>query len=125
MANEFEVTTTVKFSDERIEDLLCGALEGGSNYWYNITGEVNPTNFKYPHPHLKLPMTEGCGLLIGDVEDAEIEPKLLNRESLAKGLKTMAEKYSHHFKNFMEENDDADTSDVFLQCCLFGEIVYG
>ena len=125
MANEFEVTTTVKFSDQRIEDLLCGALEGGSNYWYNISGEVNPTNIECQHRHLQLPMTEGCGLLIGDYEDDEIEPVLLNRESLAKGLKIMAEKYNRHFKDFMEENDDADTSDVFLQCCLFGEMVCG
>jgi len=37
----------------------------------------------------------------------------------------MAEKYPRHFHNFLEENDDAETGDVFIQCCLFGEIVYG
>jgi hypothetical protein len=25
----------------------------------------------------------------------------------------------------LNENDDADTGDVFLQLCLFGEVVYG
>jgi len=37
----------------------------------------------------------------------------------------MGEKYDWHLKNFIEENDDAETADVFLQCCVLGDIVYG
>jgi hypothetical protein len=40
-------------------------------------------------------------------------------------LALMAEKEPRHFGDFMGENDDATTSDVFLQLCLFGEVVYG
>ena len=50
---------------------------------------------------------------------------LLNRESIAKGLDIMAEKYDWHLKAIIEEDDDADTSDVLLQCALFGDIVFG
>jgi hypothetical protein len=44
--------------------------------------------------------------------------------AIKSGLKVMAEKYPHHWQDFVSENDDAITGDVFLQCCLFGEIVY-
>jgi hypothetical protein len=44
---------------------------------------------------------------------------------MAKGLQVMAEKYPVHFNNFDSDNFDAETGDVFLQCSLFGEIVYG
>jgi hypothetical protein len=37
----------------------------------------------------------------------------------------MAREYGRHFSDMIAENDDATTADVFLQCCLFGELVYG
>lgn len=50
---------------------------------------------------------------------------ILDQKKLIKGAKIMAQKYPRHFKNWIEETDDSITADVFLQCCLFGEIVYG
>jgi hypothetical protein len=44
---------------------------------------------------------------------------------VTKGLEIMATKYARHFADLVSENDDADTHDVFLQCALFGEVVYG
>ena len=49
----------------------------------------------------------------------------VDREVAEKGLKIMAEKYPHHFRNFIDEQDDAITADVFLQCCVFEELIYG
>jgi len=114
----------VEITEERMSDLLCTALEGGSNYWYQAMGYVNPNNVKTEYKHLELPFIEGCGMMIGDCESDE-EPKLLNLEAMLNGLKIMGVKYPWHLKNFLEENDDAETGDVFLQCSLFGEIVYG
>jgi hypothetical protein len=37
----------------------------------------------------------------------------------------MAREAPQHFADFLNENDDADTGDVFVQCCLLGEIRYG
>ena len=39
--------------------------------------------------------------------------------------KKMAEKYPRQWKKFIDENDDADTSDIFGQCVVYGEIIYG
>jgi hypothetical protein len=120
-----EVTVKTQIGEERIKDLLCGAFEGGSNYWYQIQGYVNPERKLVSHEYIDLPFIEGCGVMIGDIEDQEIAPMLLNKEAIEKGLQVMADKYNWHFLDFFKGNDDATTSDVFLQCCLFGEIVYG
>lgn len=41
------------------------------------------------------------------------------------GLSLMSRDYPNHFADFMAENEDAETADVFVQCCIFGNIVYG
>jgi hypothetical protein len=45
--------------------------------------------------------------------------------NIESGLQVMADKYPKHFADFMSEEDDCVTADVFLQCCLFGDIIYG
>jgi hypothetical protein len=37
----------------------------------------------------------------------------------------MVEKYPRHYADFKDGDEDASTGDVFLQCCIFGEVVYG
>jgi len=132
-----EVKQEVTF--QRIENLLCSAFEGGSNYWYQIErytapkevtfkgdcldllkeGEDPMKAFKY----LPYPQNEGGKVYItADDEDKEY---ILNLDSIKKGLKVMARDYPRHFNDFMQENDDASTGDVFLQCCLFGEVIFG
>lgn len=50
----------------------------------------------------------------------------LDRESIARGLQKFAQGVNaQHFGNWMSEQDDAITGDVFLQLCLFGEVIYG
>jgi hypothetical protein len=38
--------------------------------------------------------------------------------------KDLATKYPRHFADLVNENTDAITADVLLQCCLFGELIY-
>jgi hypothetical protein len=89
--SEFTVTVTNKIKEQRVKDLLCGAMEGGSNYWYNITEFINPNNVEVQFKHIDLPFIDGCGIMIGDMEDEDAEPTLLNREAMEKGLRIMAE----------------------------------
>lgn len=133
------IEVTQKVDLQRIEDLLCGAFEGGSNYWYNIEGYVQPNELTFKGDCLDLlkkgedpmktfryltyPLNEGGAVLIS--AEGEDEKHILNLVSIKKGLQTMAKKYPRHFNDFMQENDDACTSDVFLQCCLFGEVIFG
>jgi hypothetical protein len=143
-----KVTVEVEVPEQRMRDLLTTALEGGSNYWYTIDEDrtvfadglkyedfqeggkcTDPDN--YHHPLEIIPFHEGCKLCILDKESAEsyeadeLEAYWLDREALHKGLKVMAEKFPRHFSDMMRQNDDAITGDVYLQCCLFGDVVYG
>jgi hypothetical protein len=58
-------------------------------------------------------------------QDAAFPPTLLDWASLQRGLAVMAEKYPHHFADFIEGAEDAETSDVFVQCAVLGGIVFG
>lgn len=119
-----EIHSTV--DDQRVQDLLCCALEGGSNYWYAITAFNYPegcTRDDLEYPHLELPF-RGGSISIRDIEDGDPCGEL-NREVCERGLQVMADKYPKHYADFVAGNEDADTGDVFLQCALLGEIVYG
>ena len=52
------------------------------------------------------------------------KPVDLTMTSLMTGMQVLADKYPHIFADVMNENDDANTADVYVQCCLFGEEVY-
>ncbi len=123
------VKTTVTVSDKRIEDLLCDAFEGGSNYWYvikkfNFPPGQTKKSLGITYPHIELPL-KGGSLLIGEVEGNPEYDKVLDRAAIERGLQLMAEKYPKHYADFMAENDDAITGDVFLQSALYGEVVFG
>ena len=136
----FTIKTTI--SKKRIQNLLVGALEGGSNYWYSINRYVFPDGithqdfreggkFTDPHDYFHsseiIPLTEGCSVII-DAEDylaPDGKEWTLNLESIQRGLNIFEEKSPYEYGRFITEDDDAGTSDVFLQLCLFGEIVFG
>ncbi len=131
---------------DRIRDLLCCAFEGGSNDWYYICDYQAPPADKLRldwqliselekrvgqkpqcFPHLDYPVSEGGALVITSLEGDEIRGATrwrLDLETIQRGMKVFREKYPRHYDNWIAENDDAETGDVFLQCCLFGEVVY-
>lgn len=135
---KFTVNTVI--DNERIEDLLCCAFEGGVGYWCEINEYRNPDNVSVKYKHMELPLTENgavvCQAFVdGDErddddnwldEDGNMLPLLvLNKEAVQSGLDVMQKKYPSHFADFLSESEDAITGDVFLQCCLLGELVYG
>jgi len=125
-----DIEFTVKIPRQRVADLLDTAFEGGSNYWYFIREHRYPegkTVHDYEFAYLELPLTEGGALVIDDKEDerGEYSGKILDLAAIKRGLALLSEKYPNHFQDFGGENEDANTGDVFLQLCLFGEVVFG
>lgn len=135
------VTVKREVPFQRISDMLVSAFEGGSNYWildvekvkpterlFHLDGKPEPTEFPlYEHPlnpggavRVRVDNDQGKPLELNGKKVFE-----LNLESIAKGLQLMQEKHPSHMADFLDENDDADTADVFLQLCLFGEVVFG
>ena len=125
--NTIKVTQEVSY--ERVQDLLCCALEGGSNYWYCIADTIYPQgetkeSLKIEFTHLELPFKGGT-LVFEDIEDPEREKTYLTLETITEGLNIMANKFPKDFGDFMSEDDDATTGDIFLQCCLLKDVIYG
>lgn len=114
---------------QRITDMLCGAFEGGSNYWitkldwtetsciedwdtkswYDVLPKALGTN-----THFEFMVRD----LDGDWHDCDTK-------QLWAAVDVMSRKYYRHFRDMVAEQDDATTADVFIQCAIFGEVVYG
>lgn len=112
MNNNNNIAITRTFPRQRVEDLLCCAFEDGSAYWAESEGGFEQA-------------FEPGGVIIREFEEDEPEALRLDREALTRGMQILADKYPRHFARFVAEDEDAETGDVFLQCCVFGEIVYG
>lgn len=141
----FEIKTTRTITREQVANLLCSAFEGGSNYWYRIEKFHEPTAYEFntgadlgrPAGHFKqidYPLNPGGYLVVSDhygADGGNVKKRRLNLRSIERGLNLLAQAYAankdygYHWRDFVEENDDATTADVFLQFCLFGEVIYG
>lgn len=126
---------------QRIADLITGALEGGSNYWYMIEDKIEPTEWLFEaHPSLwvetkiknpnfhytgDIPLNPNGALIITDMEYPLRPAKRLDLEACQRGLALLASKYPRQWAEFMSEDEDGDTCDAFLQCALLGEVIYG
>jgi hypothetical protein len=127
-------------------DQLVAAFEGGTYYWCAILGYQEPSDPKMipageDITKYRTPWGDGY-ITLCDVEEYHAsdafqreheedcpefdgETWRLDEAALKRGLDVMAKKYKRHFMDMIQENGDADTADVFLQCCLFGKMVYG
>jgi hypothetical protein len=124
--------------DDMVRSMLCNAFEGGSSWVqvreYRLRPGITMADVReggslqdpknYWHPCQLVPLLEGCAIVAADTYQDQ-PPVILDREAMHRGLRIMAEKYPRHFLDMVCENDDAATGDVFLQCCMFGEVVYG
>lgn len=137
-----------KIPRDKVADLLCSALEGGSNYWYEINGKVegdfqyfgeyNEPKTKYLHLY---PFQDGGALYITDARADNPTLKIpvrLDFGRMYKGLQIWADDALHaqdkdrsdsaharYWGDFIANNTDAETGDIFLQYCIFGKIIYG
>lgn len=118
-----EITVPVNIPTSRVKDILISALEASCGYWCKET--------KYSDVPKGMDVYD---MMLAGVSTSWMEFRLIldddklvtfTVDAIPKGLKIMAEKYPRHFGDFISENDDAITADVFFQCCLLGEIVYG
>jgi hypothetical protein len=107
----------------KIADQIVTAIEGGSGYWM--------TSFK-PEGEIKTdvsPWYDDEKIWAGDfkirVEIDDDEDKLFTPESIRKGLQWLADNHLWRIEQIVKETGDAETADVFIQACLFGDIVYG
>lgn len=137
-AEAFTVSIPQPITNRMLSGILCVAFEGGVGYWCRIQGYrypegTEPADFSdggrlqtpgdYWHRCQLVPLYTGGAVILLDIEEGKTHR--LDLAALLRGAQKMAEEYPKHFRDWVEENDDAITGDVFLQCCIFGEAVYG
>lgn len=122
-----------EITQQQVEDLLCSAFEGGSNYWaltHVTNDEMEAVGASYSFEVA----TRGGEIKIEDAENY-MQLGVLNEERIKKAFELMAlEKdeegadcpyFKQHLRNFLDDNADAETADVFLQLAVMGKLVYG
>ena len=139
-----------RFDENRVQHLLCTALEGGSNYWIENVITVMPKGHKpedymaggqhniddeivviFDCPLYNAWRFEGGMLRFGvDMEENErITLHDFTMEKAINGLKLMAEGghcRDDYWPTFLTDNgEDADFADCWLQLAVFGEIIFG
>lgn len=127
----YQVITTVHVSAERIANCFVGAFESGVCSWISSVRlvEGNPVDEVY-YACEKMIDSPGWKMNIR-YDDPDEREGTFNGSSyigwaeVQKGLETMAKRYPHHFADLIRCNDDGETHDVFMQCVILGEVVYG
>lgn len=125
---DFIVNATFRVTRQQVAPLLFCGFKGSRKPYWEIVAVTEPSTLKFrAHSSVILrlldcPLNEGGWL--GLTRGAESEVLRLDLPSIANGLNVMASKYPRHFADFLNENIDAITGDVFLQCCLLGEVAY-
>ena len=132
MSFTFTASQTILAKD--LADLIVTAFEGGSAYWCQSAKLIKFPEYdpgpdpgpRYSHPQVyegdfqfEVGYDDPDGVANADGK------KLIGPAEMQAGLTVFAEKYPSHFADFIKEEYDAETADVFWQCVVLGDLVYG
>lgn len=124
---KIEPEPSIYLPDDVRENLLCSAIEGGSNYWYYLP-DLTMVERKKGTPlvdSMFKAVKAGAQIPIHDIEDESNFLGMLTMANIERGERIMFEKHNQHYSDARNENDDAATGDVWFQLAVMGEIVYG
>jgi hypothetical protein len=99
------------------------------NYLVRVVEVIEPPTLRFRSiGHLALrrvdyPLNEGGSIGIVSSEPGS-DVFRLDLKSIGRGVADLANKCPRHFADLVNENTDAITANVLLQCCLFGELIY-
>jgi hypothetical protein len=117
----------VDVSRQTLRDLLCTAVEGGSNYWARFTDAERTPDGDY----LQVRLIERES----HATDKPAINLMVDADELRHGLSLLArvtpdgdpvfQTAFTHFGDALSGTGDATTADVVLQMTVFGEVIYG
>jgi hypothetical protein len=125
---DFIVNATFKVTRQQVANTLWRAF-GSDITWFRVVDVIEPLTLRFRSIRrltlrmVDYPLNEGGSLGIVSTEPAS-DVFRLDLNSIGRGLDDLATKYPRHFADLVNENSNAITADVLLQCCLFGELVY-
>lgn len=143
MEKSIKITMDIKITEDLIETIIVGALEGGSNYWLEDVEMIDDKDLPIKNTeHLTYSEFMFKELIKGNraviTIDCEEETKILTLPLLIKGIKQVVE-LSFEKPNIMlfsgcslftdgeldGSNFDSGVSDAVIQFAIFNELVYG
>lgn len=123
---------------EHVADAMVGVVENGMSSWID---RIEPNDDEVSQDlYRSIRSKDGIWYAVDDywrdggqmlvrydkgTSGGEDSTMVVGKAEIALGLGIMAKKYGHHFADMMNETGDAITDDVFIQCVILGEIVYG
>lgn len=121
---------------ELLENVFVTALEGGSNYWYLITGmnrrKVRAAVPKETDPYfstaiLTAILDHGVEVGINDAENPSEELGVISAKTIEERLEKLKNDQAHAWALEAEEegNGDANSSDIIFQYLVLGEVWFG
>lgn len=122
-------------SREILENIFVTALEGGSNYWYFINEENHEKMRNAVPPEkerafsvalFKAVYDEALDIDVHDVENTDDKVGTLSIRSMFERLSNLMKDENYKWALFAEidEQGDAETSDIVFQYLTMGEVVY-
>jgi len=124
------ITQTLEVND--FKNLLYNAWHY-SHYWLDLKCDpaVDWYNAKFPET-CDLPSIEDklwayleAGNKVSCYDKEDVQKFSLTWAMILEGTRVFVQDFSNHYEDFLTENDDAITADVWLQCVCFGDVVYG
>lgn len=122
-----KVGLEIVVTQDDIDDIIAGALEGGITYWCDEATVVGDYLGEYASQQI----SRGGQLLLHDFE--EDETYTLDKEKFLKGVRMYCEK--PHPYDILEEidnklridccNADVIVCDMIIQYALFDDVIYG
>lgn len=130
------IDVTVGVNPETVLQLLTSALtDGAADYWLTGVSLHKPAtslqtfteNGTVAWPACAWnPVNGGSIIVTAPHPKTEADTDyLVDGKVVQNGLAVMASKYPHHFVDVLKQDTDDTTGDVFIQCCIYGDIIYG
>jgi hypothetical protein len=118
-----------------LEDIFVTALEGGSNYWYEINSANHnkvrkavpkSDDYYFATAMLTAILDHGIHVEIHDIENPDEVLGTLSYELMAERMKKLANDkvYSWALTAHEDENGDAETADIVFQYLVIGDVWY-
>lgn len=124
---KFEVNAEVKviLTQENIDDIMVGALEGGINYWCQEAEVVGDYLGEYASDQI----SRGGKLILHDAESSDKWE--LDLDKFMNGVKLWIQNGDDAYGAVQKDRTvdtcqiDAEMADLIVQYALFGEVVFG
>ncbi len=119
---QLNISYNVNFTDQDIDDIMCGALEGGITYWCGRAEVVGDYLGEYASDQIS---RDGKIKLYDSENDDCYE---LTKKKFINGLKLFVQERGNEVLDGTDLDTtliDAGDADLIIQYALFGEVVYG